>query len=108
MICIFALCLTGAIAVDGDTLKLRDQRYRVWGIDAPERGAPGSDFAKATLARLTFGQTLVCEQLETDRYQRPVIRCYLPSGDDLACELVRLGAAEDWPKYSKGFYGGCR
>ena len=107
MICIFALCLSNAVAIDGDTVKLNGTSYRIWGIDAPERGDPGGPAAKATMARLIDGATLVCDQIDTDRYARPVVRCDLPNGRDLACELVRLGAAVDWPKYSKGFYGEC-
>jgi len=108
LICLFALCLTGAVAVDGDTLKLDGQRYRLWGIDAPEVGEPGAAQARAALADLIEGQRLVCDHLDTDRYARPVIRCTLPWGADPACELVRQGAAVDWPKYSNGFYGGCK
>ena len=108
MICLFALCLTGAIAIDGDTLRLDGQRYRLWGVDAPERSEPGAVASKAELADLIEGQRLVCELIDTDRYDRPVVRCDLPDGRDLACELVRLGAAEDWPRYSQGAYAKCR
>lgn len=107
MICALALCLTYAIAVDGDTLKQGDTRYRLWGIDAPERADPGAAQSTATLRALILGQTLTCDVLDVDRYQRPVIRCDLPDGTDLACRLVQAGAADDWPKYSKGAYAGC-
>ena len=107
MICALALCLIGATAVDGDTIKHNRQNYRIWGIDAPERGDPGAKQATATLRDLINGQTLSCDVIDVDRYQRPVIRCDLPNNADLACELVRLGAADDWPKYSNGAYAGC-
>ena len=41
------------------------------------------------------------------RYARPVVRCDLPSGADLACILVSEGVAQDWLKYSGGFYSDC-
>ena len=101
------LCLIGATAVDGDTIKHNRQNYRIWGIDAPERGDPGAKQSTATLRDLITGQTLSCDVMDTDRYARPVVRCDLPSGADLACILVSEGVAQDWPKYSSGFYSDC-
>lgn len=101
------LILSNATAVDGDTFKHNKQNYRVWGIDAPERGDAGAKQATATLRGLIAGQTLSCDVIDTDRYQRPVVRCALPGGADLACALVGAGVAQDWPKYSDGYYAGC-
>ena len=105
----FALILTlaGAIAIDGDTYKLNGQSYRIWGIDAPERSDPDGPDATAALRSLIAGQTLTCDVVDTDRYRRQVVRCTLPDGRDPACEMVRLGHARDWPKYSRGFYEVC-
>jgi endonuclease YncB( thermonuclease family) len=33
-------------------------------------------------------------------YDRMVAECFLPDGRDLAAELVRVGLALDWPKFS--------
>jgi len=101
------LNLTGAIAVDGDTLKLHGQLYRLWGIDAPERGEPGGSAATRALRAIIARQRLTCDVLDTDRYDRPVVRCSLPDGSDPACILVARDHAEDWPKYSKGHYAAC-
>ena len=101
------LTLIGAIAVDGDTLRKGDARYRIWGIDAAEMDAGGA-LAKRAMAALIKGQRLTCDVLDVDRYRRQVVRCTLPDGADLACVLVAMGMAEDWPKYSKGYYRGCR
>ena len=38
-----------------------------------------------------------------DRYGRTVARCSV-DGRDLGAEMVRLGWAVDFPRYSKGFY----
>lgn len=108
--CLAALCLTGAIAIDGDTLRLdgpgKDLRLRLWGINAPEAGTPGGPEATDALARLVAGRVLACDLKDVDRYGRPVVRCEA-EGRDIACDLVRTGHATDWPRYSKGAYAGC-
>ena len=109
--CLAALCITGAVAIDGDTLRLdspgRDLRLRLWGIDAPEIKAAGGIEASRALSRLVKGRTLACELMDVDRYGRPVVRCSTEAVGDLACELVRQGHARDWPRFSKGAYADC-
>ena len=93
---------------DGDTFHGAGQTIRLWGIDAPERGAPPGDTATDFLAALLEkGVPLTCWRVETDHYGRTVARCETARGEDLACELVRLGVAQDWPRYSRGFYADC-
>ena len=101
------LSLTGALIVDGDTLKLDGQRYRLWGIDAPEKGEPGGSAATRALQAIIDGQALDCDVLDVDRYDRPVVICELPDGRDPSCEMVAQGHATDWPRYSNGHYKPC-
>lgn len=93
--------------VDGDTLRANGQRYRLWGVNAVERGQPGYAEAGRVLAGLTR-ETLRCDVVDVDRYRRPVVRCFNRKGD-VGAQLVAAGAAVDWPRYSNGYYGaGCR
>lgn len=102
-----AFCLIGAVAVDGDTLRIDHERVRVWGIDAPEMREPGGPQAKAAMAALIAGKPIACDDRGRDRYGRIVSRCWLPEGNDLACVMVAQGHAHDWPKYSRGDYAAC-
>lgn len=101
---------TGAVArvVDGDTFYLDgvETRFRLWGVDAPERNAPGAAEAAEALTNLVAGRTLACEEMNRDRYARIVARCTLDDGRDIARILIDIGAAIETPRYSGGYYGG--
>lgn len=88
---------------DGDTFRCDGGvRIRLWGINAPERDAPGGVAATRALANLTHARDVVCRR-RGKSYDRIVAQCWT-GGRDLAGELVRKGHAEDWPKFSKGYY----
>ena len=105
------LVISGAVAIDGDTLRIdspgKNLRLRLWGYDAVEIKEPGGVDASRALAALIDGQTLTCELMDVDRYDRPVVRCVRPDGVDLACAMVGTPWARDWPRYSGGYYAGC-
>ena len=90
--------------VDGDTIMIRDISIRIGGIDAPELDHPYGMTAKWALVKLCKGQAIRAEVIEDDHFGRVVGRCFLPDGRDLAAEMVRLGHAVDWAKYSGGRY----
>lgn len=95
--------------IDGDTLEAQDgETIRLWGVDAPETGSPGGAAATRALQILTHGRDLRCERIDLDPYGRTVARCRLGAHDvDLACRMVGLGYARDWPRYSGGAYADC-
>jgi endonuclease YncB( thermonuclease family) len=90
-----------AVAIDGDTLRINNERIRLWGINAPEAGQGRA--AKAELAALLAQGATTCHVWTRDRYGRHVGMCFV-QGRDIAWRLVRSGLAHDWPKYSKGYY----
>jgi endonuclease YncB( thermonuclease family) len=106
--------LTGRVSVvDGDTLEMRGDRIRLWGVDAFETrqlcDRPGGTYrcgqvaANALDARLA-GQIVTCEPVgRPDRYGRTVARCQVRS-QDLGAWLVENGHALDYPRYSRGRY----
>jgi len=92
--------------VDGDTLYLSgiETRIRLWGLDAPERGAPGGAEATRVLREIAQGKRLSCKQVDIDRYGRIVGQCFLPGGEDVAALMIQRGAAQEYFRYSGGYY----
>ena len=97
--------LTGSCyVVDGDTIQIGKVRIRLAGIDAPELEHPWGVKAKWALVGLCKGQSVRAEFEPYLSYNRVVATCYLPDGRGLSAEMVRLGMALDWPKFSGGKY----
>lgn len=93
-----------AYVIDGDTIVIRKIQMRLFGIDAPELNHPYGKKAKWALASLCKGQKIRAEISEVDCHGRSVACCYLQDGRDLSAEMVKLGLAVDWPKFSGGKY----
>lgn len=97
--------LTGAAyIVDGDTIVIQKIQIRLFGVDAPEMNHPYGKKAKWALLALCKGNRIRAEILEQDDHGRTVAKCYLPDGRDLSAEMVKMGLAIDWPKFSGGIY----
>ena len=98
-----AFICAAPIAVDGDTLRCREQGLvRLLSIDAPEmpghcrrgrRCTAGDPHAsKGYLAGLIESGTVRCVMTARDRYGRILARCSA-GGQDLSCAMVRSGHA---------------
>jgi micrococcal nuclease len=90
--------------VDGDTIRIGKENIRLAGIDAPELAHPWGKKAKWELVQLCKGQTILAEVSPELSYERIVATCYLPDGRDLSAEMVKMGLALDWAKFSGGKY----
>lgn len=90
--------------IDGDTIVIGKQNIRLAGIDAPELDHPWGRKAKFALVALCRGQKITVRVTGELSHDRVVGICHLPDGRDLAAEMVRMGLAVDWPKYSGGRY----
>lgn len=93
-----------AYVVDGDTLVIKKTQIRLFGVDAPEMNHPYGKKAKWALDSLCKGQTVHAEVTDQDTHGRTVAKCHLEDGRDLSAEMVKLGLAIDWPKFSGGKY----
>lgn len=93
-----------AYIIDGDTIRINKTQIQLFGIDAPEINHPFGKKAKWALVSLCKGHTIRAETTEIDAFGRTVAKCYLEDGRDLSAEMIKLGLAIDWPKYSGGIY----
>ncbi|MFT6084298.1 MAG: endonuclease YncB(thermonuclease family) [Alphaproteobacteria bacterium] len=97
--------------IDGDTLKIRDQKIRLEGIDTPESNQTCTlgnqkvrcgQIAANALADKIKRATIRCEVNSIDRYERIIAECFL--GDQsLNKWLVKQGYALAYKQYSKKF-----
>ncbi len=101
-----------ATVIDGDTIEMRGQRIRLWGIDAPEGQQrcvkdgklwrAHADSANA-LDSYVADRPVTCKQKAIDRYKRIVAIC-VADGVDIGAWMVRMGWVYDFPRYSNGYY----
>ena len=89
---------------DGDTFTVLDGatqvRIRLEGIDAPEKGQPFSAKSKQAVSDLVFGQVVRVVQSSKDRYKRSIAKVYLQDGRCVNEEMLRLGMAWHFKRYS--------
>jgi len=91
--------------IDGDTVDVlfdkTPTRIRLSDIDAPERRQAFGNRARQKLSELIFNRTVKVKESAIDRYGRVVARLYRDDGVDINAEMVRLGFAWVYRKYSK-------
>lgn len=100
--------------VDGDTIVVNHTRIRLFGMDAPEFDQSCTDndgkayscghLAAVALNELIGDSPVSCTPMDTDRYHRTVAVCKSADGNDLSDDMVRLGFAIDYHRYSHGRY----
>lgn len=94
--------------IDGDTLRVNGQPFRIFGIDAPEKvqwcagDYPAGELSTRALEKLVQGGQVTCEPKGTDRYLRTLAVCYV-DGVDLGKTMVRLGMAWAFTRYSQDY-----
>jgi len=90
--------------VDGDTIevvhRLRAERIRLQGVDAPEKAQAFGARARQFTAGLVFGLIVTVREKGRDRYGRTLAEIALPDGRILNRELVANGFAWHYKRYS--------
>ena len=105
-----------AIVVDGDTVKIKSEKIRFGGIDAPESYYKGKEqtciednkkvfcgqVSKEKLIEKIGNNSINCKiEKNKDKYKRSIGECFIKE-QSLSVFMVRNGYAFDWPYYSKG------
>lgn len=90
--------------VDGDTLDVdidlgftcrSKQRFRLSGIDTPERGQPGWSEAREFLKARTLGKRAVINVTKTDKYGRYLAELFV-DGENINDALLAAGLAKPY------------
>ena len=104
--------------IDGDTIKIKGEKIRFSGIDAPESNYYGKKqvcyldeieffcgkLSKEKLEEKIGSNLISCKRKKNkDRHGRTIAECFV-NGESLSKFMVRNGYAFDWPKYSKKKY----
>ena len=113
-----------AKVIDGDTIKIKDKRIRLNGIDAPEIKQECKNeigiydcgvVSKLFLEKLILSENILCLYRELDRYKRILGTCYTVEnfefkkkltsvlGENLNSKMVSSGQAVAYRKYSKDY-----
>ncbi|MDR1781287.1 MAG: thermonuclease family protein [Tannerella sp.] len=91
--------------VDGDTFHGltsdgKDVKFRIYGIDAPEKKQAYGQQSTQHLSNLILNRRVKIKvQTKSDRYGRPVVWVYTPDGHDVTAEMLRAGMAWHYSKY---------
>lgn len=96
-----------AYVIDGDTIRLGNEKIRLKGIDAPEldqtcfkggRPMMCGEKARDVLAGLIINQRVECRLAGRDRYKRQLAHCFV-NGEDIGAKLVEDGCAVAYGEY---------
>ena len=118
---IYAEVIEGkAFVIDGDTIKINNNKIRLSGIDAPEvkqecnkifisiqffslnKKYPCGKISKNKLKKLLKNKKILCKIENIDRYKRKLATCY-KNKLNINSWLVRNGYALAYIKYSKKY-----
>ncbi len=91
---------------DGDTVVLLTKEkeeitVRLSEIDAPERKQAFGTVSRTYLSNLIFNKEVKLDKVGTDRYGRTLGFIYSRNGTNINLEMVKMGMAWQYDKYSK-------
>lgn len=92
--------------VDGDTFTAinRDNlilKFRLYGIDAPERTQPFSKVSQQALATMIANMRVKVKVDSSDPWGRFVVKVEAPKVKDVSAELLRKGLAWHYKKFDQ-------
>ncbi len=99
-------CVKVVSITDGDTFKgltndNEEIKFRIHGIDAPEKHQAFGNRSTQHLADLIFGKTVCIKVQSVDFFGRSVVWIYTSDGKDVGAEMLKAGMAWHFKKYDK-------
>ena len=102
----YDFCVKVVSISDGDTFRgltedKENIKFRIYGIDAPEKYQAFGSRSTQYLADLIFGETVGIKVQEEDYFGRLVVLVFTPDGKDVSAEMLKAGMAWHFKKYDK-------
>lgn len=99
-------CVKVVSISDGDTFRGLTEdneviKFRIYGIDAPEKHQAFGNRSTQYFADLIFGKKVGIKIQKTDYFGRQVVWVYTPDGKDVSAEMLKAGMAWHFKKYDK-------
>ena len=109
-----------AEVIDGDTIKIKKKKIRLFGIDAPEKKQkckkpwltisfmtfnkdyPCGEISTLKLKKKNNNKFITCKSTNKDRYKRFIAECF-KGKTNINAWMVRYGYAVAYRKYSKKY-----
>ena len=85
-------------AINRDNLQLK---FRVWGIDAPEKKQAFGTKSKEYLSSLIFGETITVDVQKQDGWGRYIAYVFTPDNKDVGTEMLKAGMAWQFTEYDQ-------
>lgn len=83
-------------AINRDNLQLK---FRIWGIDAPEKKQAFGTKSKEYLSSLIFSKTITIDVQKQDGWGRYLAYVYTPDKKDVSLEMIKAGMAWHFIEY---------
>lgn len=85
-------------AINRDNLQLK---FRIWGIDAPEKEQAFGTKSKEHLSSLIFGKTITVDVQKQDGWGRYIAYVFTPDNKDVGTEMLTAGMAWQFIEYDQ-------
>jgi endonuclease YncB( thermonuclease family) len=97
--CVLVFAITDGDTFKGLTKDKEEIKFRIYGIDAPEKKQAFGTKSKEYLSDLIYGQTVGIKVDKKDRYGRSVVWIFTSEGKDVSAEMLKTGMAWHYKKY---------
>lgn len=85
-------------AINRDNLQLK---FRIWGIDAPEKKQAFGAKSKEYLSSLIFDKTITVDVQKQDGWGRYIAYVFTPENKDVGTEMLKAGMAWQFTEYDQ-------